>query len=283
MSIRKFHFPLLALASVFAAAGCEDPSGQNQTGGNSSNDWAPTEAVTEIYNYSNAVNPSRYYYVEVNGQNSLVIPCIDTPAEGQPEFEHNICTFGCDGEVLVEVNSYSEAITEAQVLPKSRNYEYNLAVVFTSSIQGAAFQGAVGSVLYVDEVEVEGSNEACSKACSKRSSSLGPPTISRACSAKLSVGTNWIESGSRRHTPASTRTRLCKCLLSGAKANGEEASAINDGSLTNFTHETDFVCPLNVRTTWRDSVSHTSTRPSNEALTILVPSLLTATDVTGRV
>ena len=37
---------------------------------------------------------------------------------------------------------------------KSRNYEYNLAVVFTSSIQGAAFQGAVGSVLYVDEVEV---------------------------------------------------------------------------------------------------------------------------------
>ena len=127
MSIRKFHFPLLALTSVFAAAGCEDPSGQNQTGGgNSSNDWAPTEAVTEIYNYSNAVNPSRYYYVEVNGQNSLVIPCIDTPAEGQPEFEHNICTFGCDGEVLVEVNSYSEAITEAQVLPKSRNYEYRI-------------------------------------------------------------------------------------------------------------------------------------------------------------
>lgn len=37
---------------------------------------------------------------------------------------------------------------------KSRNYEYNLAVVFTSSIQGAAFKGAVGSVLYVDEVEV---------------------------------------------------------------------------------------------------------------------------------
>ena len=37
---------------------------------------------------------------------------------------------------------------------KLKAYKYNLAVVFTSSIQGAAFKGAVGSVLYVDEVEV---------------------------------------------------------------------------------------------------------------------------------
>lgn len=37
---------------------------------------------------------------------------------------------------------------------RARNYEYNLAVVFTSSIDGATFKGAVGSVLYVDEVEV---------------------------------------------------------------------------------------------------------------------------------
>lgn len=37
---------------------------------------------------------------------------------------------------------------------KSRNYEYNLAVVFTSSVDGAYFAGAVGSTLYVDNVRV---------------------------------------------------------------------------------------------------------------------------------
>lgn len=32
--------------------------------------------------------------------------------------------------------------------------KYNLAVVFTSSIEGATFSGAVGSTLYIDEVEI---------------------------------------------------------------------------------------------------------------------------------
>ncbi|MDE7377962.1 MAG: PCMD domain-containing protein [Paraprevotella sp.] len=35
-----------------------------------------------------------------------------------------------------------------------RNFGYNLAVVFTSSIEGASFCGAVGSTLWVDEVKV---------------------------------------------------------------------------------------------------------------------------------
>lgn len=35
-----------------------------------------------------------------------------------------------------------------------RNGEYKLAIVFTSSIEGAYFRGAVGSELYVDEVEI---------------------------------------------------------------------------------------------------------------------------------
>lgn len=34
------------------------------------------------------------------------------------------------------------------------NGKYNLAVVFTSSIEGASFRGAVGSTLYIDEVKV---------------------------------------------------------------------------------------------------------------------------------
>ena len=34
------------------------------------------------------------------------------------------------------------------------SYGYNLAVVFTSSIEGASFEGAVGSTLLIDEVRV---------------------------------------------------------------------------------------------------------------------------------
>ena len=34
------------------------------------------------------------------------------------------------------------------------NYGYNLAVVFTSSIEGASFEGAIGSTLYIDKVRV---------------------------------------------------------------------------------------------------------------------------------
>lgn len=37
---------------------------------------------------------------------------------------------------------------------KSKQYKYNLAVVFTSSRDGADFAGALGSTLYVDDVEV---------------------------------------------------------------------------------------------------------------------------------
>lgn len=36
----------------------------------------------------------------------------------------------------------------------AKEYKYNLAVVFTSSINGAVFKGAVGSTLYIDEVKV---------------------------------------------------------------------------------------------------------------------------------
>lgn len=36
----------------------------------------------------------------------------------------------------------------------AKEYKYNLAVVFTSSIEGADFKGAVGSTLYVDEAKV---------------------------------------------------------------------------------------------------------------------------------
>ncbi len=45
---------------------------------------------------------------------------------------------------------YKEPYEEAL----AKEYKYNLAVVFTSSIYGADFKGAVGSTLYIDEVKV---------------------------------------------------------------------------------------------------------------------------------
>lgn len=55
-------------------------------------------------------------------------------------------------EVQFDYNSY-QAIRPFDN-NKAKNYEYNLAVVFTSSIDGAYFKGAVGSTLFVDEVKV---------------------------------------------------------------------------------------------------------------------------------
>lgn len=38
---------------------------------------------------------------------------------------------------------------------KVKNGDYNIAIVFTSSIEGHLFNGAIGSTLYIDEVELE--------------------------------------------------------------------------------------------------------------------------------
>ena len=39
-------------------------------------------------------------------------------------------------------------------LEKLQNDGYNLAIVFASSVKGDLFEGAVGSTLYIDEVEL---------------------------------------------------------------------------------------------------------------------------------
>lgn len=46
--------------------------------------------------------------------------------------------------------TYSADIDDETLL----NQGYSLAVVCTSSIEGATFSGAIGSTLYVDEIEV---------------------------------------------------------------------------------------------------------------------------------
>ena len=45
---------------------------------------------------------------------------------------------------------YSEEIDRQLLADRG----YNLAVVFTSSIDGASFRGAIGSTLYIDEVKI---------------------------------------------------------------------------------------------------------------------------------
>ena len=39
-------------------------------------------------------------------------------------------------------------------MEKLQNDGYNLAIVFASSVKGDLFEGAVGSTLYIDEVEL---------------------------------------------------------------------------------------------------------------------------------
>lgn len=55
-------------------------------------------------------------------------------------------------EISFDYDSYKE--TCPFVKERSKEYRYNLAVVFTSSRDGAYFSGALGSTLYVDDVEV---------------------------------------------------------------------------------------------------------------------------------
>lgn len=133
MSICFKKFMPLFAAAIFpmALTSCEgsEKGGENGSGGGglpSDDVWNVTDAQTELYSWSPSIVPSQYYSVKVNGEKAFVLPCIDSPEGSQPEEEHHVCTFGCDGEVLVEINSYSEKITEAEVLPKSRGYNYRV-------------------------------------------------------------------------------------------------------------------------------------------------------------
>lgn len=127
MSTKAFSFLLLIL-SFAVVPGCHDSraDGSSDQSGTWGGQWSPTDSETELYTYSNAVVPSQYYNVRVNGENAFVIPALSSPQGSQPDYEHQVCTFGCSGEVIVEVLPTSEHITEAVVLPKSKNYEYQI-------------------------------------------------------------------------------------------------------------------------------------------------------------
>lgn len=62
-------------------------------------------------------------------------------------------------ENVTDVDEWTEFIVDfdyRQPIDRDvlQNRGYNLAVVFTSSIEGATFRGAIGSTLYIDEVKV---------------------------------------------------------------------------------------------------------------------------------
>ena len=66
----------------------------------------------------------------------------------------------------VETNEWTEFNIPFVTLPgkvidkdKLKANKYNMAIVFSSSIDGDSFKGAVGSILYIDEVELETSPE----------------------------------------------------------------------------------------------------------------------------
>lgn len=58
-----------------------------------------------------------------------------------------------------QTDTYTRFVVEYEYLKeidpqKLKDFKYNMAVVFSSSYNGALFEGAIGSVLYVDEVAV---------------------------------------------------------------------------------------------------------------------------------
>ena len=54
-----------------------------------------------------------------------------------------------------QVNRFNKGADAIQAL---KNGKYKLAIVFSSSIMGAYFEGAVGSELWIDEVEIKYEN-----------------------------------------------------------------------------------------------------------------------------
>jgi hypothetical protein len=72
-----------------------------------------TDANVETYIYSPEVKQSNRYVVYANGEKQIVFPTD----------EAHICTFGCDGEVVIKVISIKGA--EGAVLrPLGKNYKF---------------------------------------------------------------------------------------------------------------------------------------------------------------
>ena len=105
--IMKITSILLAGMSFAAILSCNGNTRADNAsgGGKPTNDTAfnATDVETELYSYANSVIPSQYYSVKVNGHDATVIPGIAAPEGNQPDEEHQICIFGCAGEVLVEI------------------------------------------------------------------------------------------------------------------------------------------------------------------------------------
>ena len=84
-------------------------------------------------------------FKSLDGSNSLDHPNIVALARIKDAKETNTWTaFDLGFDYIKEINHQ-----------KVKDGEYNLAIVFTSSIEGHLFNGAIGSTLYIDEVELK--------------------------------------------------------------------------------------------------------------------------------
>ncbi len=84
-------------------------------------------------------------FKSLDGSNSLTHPNIVAIARIKDAKETNTWTaFDLEFDYIKDIDHQ-----------KVKNGEYNLAIVFTSSIEGHLFNGAIGSTLYIDEVELK--------------------------------------------------------------------------------------------------------------------------------
>lgn len=105
----------LFLSFLVFSAGCSGKSPDGEYVDKTGNDsfYNIPEAEIELYTYSDAVIPSVYYSVSVNGNMTMVIPTD----------EHDVCAFGCAGPVLVTVSYNADNVEVASVLPLSKGYD----------------------------------------------------------------------------------------------------------------------------------------------------------------
>lgn len=149
------------------------------------NPQIPQDTDTEIISYTDSCDIYAVLYRteglknnSLNGNNVLTSKNIVAmarvphpkaiPADGNIEGTENYEYFEVDFDYTGTEKIYWPAFIQAQrdasedntgayhpFDPEElKNYKYNLAVVFTSSRYGAYFAGAVGSVLYVDDVKI---------------------------------------------------------------------------------------------------------------------------------
>lgn len=96
---------LFALSAIicFPLVSCNHPDDDSEN----------EDVKCELYQYSNKIVPSSWFSVDIEGRSATVLETI----------EHDICVFGAEGLVTVEVGAWREQISTAVVRPVSENID----------------------------------------------------------------------------------------------------------------------------------------------------------------